>query len=167
MTESVLMRDIKSTDSVLRALADLGVQLAVDDFGTGYSSLSYLRKFPINTLKIDQSFVNQITSNPDDALIVSAIIGMGKSLKLRVIAEGVETAEQVAFLLSRHCDEGQGDFFSPPVAAEAFGALLQTGVLPAPSSIDGQSTSHPDRIAICAVRRADTTVVVIQGVLSA
>ena len=128
VTENVLMRDTKSTDSVLRALADLGVKLAIDDFGTGCSSLSYLRKFPNNTLKIDQSFVNQITSNPDDALFVSAMISMGKSLKLRVIAEGVETAEQVAFLLSRHCDEGQGHFFSPPVAAEAFGALLHTGV---------------------------------------
>ncbi|MGA7181243.1 MAG: EAL domain-containing protein [Thiobacillaceae bacterium] len=128
VTESVLMRDAESTDSVLHALADLGVKLAVDDFGTGYSSLSYLRKFPINTLKIDQSFVNQITSNPDDALIVRAVISLGKSLKLRVIAEGVETAEQVAFLMAQHCDEGQGHFFSPPVAAETLAILQQTSV---------------------------------------
>ena len=132
LTESVLMRDAASADSVLHALADLGVKLAVDDFGTGYSSLSYLRQFPINTLKIDQSFVNQITSNPDDSTIVSAVISMGKSLKLRVVAEGVETAEQAAFLLAQHCDEGQGHFFGRPVGAEALAILLQTGVSPAP-----------------------------------
>lgn len=131
LTESVLMRDAASADSVLHALADLGVKLAIDDFGTGYSSLSYLRQFPIDTLKIDQSFVNQITRNPDDATIVSAVISMGKSLKQRVIAEGVETAEQAAFLLTQHCDEGQGYFFGRPVEAEALALLLQTGVSPA------------------------------------
>lgn len=94
LTESVLMRDAAATDFVLHALADLGVKLAIDDFGTGYSSLSYLKRFRINTLKIDQSFVNQITSSPDDATIVSAVIGMGKNLRQSVIAEGVETAEQ-------------------------------------------------------------------------
>jgi diguanylate cyclase (GGDEF)-like protein len=131
LTESVLMRDAASADSVLHALAGLGVKLAIDDFGTGYSSLSYLRQFPINTLKIDRSFVNQITSNPDDAAIVSAVISMGKSLKQRVIAEGVETAEQAAFLLAQHCDEAQGNFFGRPVGAEALAILLQTGVSPA------------------------------------
>ncbi|MDP1757302.1 MAG: EAL domain-containing protein [Pseudohongiella sp.] len=131
LTESVLMRDAASADSVLHALADLGVKLAVDDFGTGYSSLSYLRQFPIDTLKIDQSFVNQITNNPDDATIVSAVISLGKSLKQNVIAEGVETAEQAAFLLAQHCDEGQGYFFGRPVSAEALAVLLQTGVAPA------------------------------------
>jgi len=128
LTESVLMRDADSADSVLHALADLGVKLAIDDFGTGYSSLSYLRHFPIDTLKIDQSFVNQMISNPDDATIVSAVISMGKSLKKRVIAEGVETSEQAAFLLAQHCDEGQGYYFGCPMAAEAFATLLQTGV---------------------------------------
>ncbi len=131
LTESILMRDAASADSVLHALAELGVKLAIDDFGTGYSSLSYLRQFPIHTLKIDQSFVNEITSNPDDATIVSAVISMGKSLKRRVVAEGVETAEQAAFLLAQHCDEGQGHFFGRPVAAEALAVLLQTGVSPA------------------------------------
>jgi len=130
LTESVLMRDAESTDSVLHALADLGVKLAVDDFGTGYSSLSYLRRFPIDTLKIDQSFVNHMTSNPDDATIVSAVISMGKSLRQRVIAEGVETPEQYAFLLAQHCDEGQGYYFCHPVVAEALATLLQTGVSP-------------------------------------
>jgi len=130
LTESVLMRDAESTDVMLHALADLGVKLAVDDFGTGYSSLSYLRKFPIDTLKIDQSFVNRISSNPEDAAIVSAVIGMGKSLKQSVIAEGVETAEQYAFLRAEQCDEGQGYYFGRPVAAEALAVLLQTGVSP-------------------------------------
>ena len=124
LTESVLMRDAESTGVLLHALTDLGVKLAVDDFGTGYSSLSYLRRFPIDTLKIDQSFVNQITSNPDDAAIVSAVISMGKSLKQRVIAEGVETAEQYDFLLIQNCDEGQGFYFSKAVNAEAFAELL-------------------------------------------
>ena len=131
LTESILMRDAASADSVLHALADLGVKLAVDDFGTGYSSLSYLQQFPINTLKIDQSFVSRITRNPDDAAIVSAVINMAKALRLRVIAEGVETAEQAAFLLAQHCDEGQGYFFGRPVGAEALAILLQTGVSPA------------------------------------
>jgi diguanylate cyclase (GGDEF)-like protein len=131
LTESILMQDAESTDSVLHALSDLGVKLAIDDFGTGYSSLSYLRQFPIDTLKIDQSFVNQMTSNPDDATIASTVISMGKSLKLHVIAEGVETPEQYAFLLAQHCDEGQGYYFSPPLAAEALATLLQTGISPA------------------------------------
>ncbi len=131
LTESVLMRDAKATGSVLRALSDLGIKLSIDDFGTGYSSLSYLRQFPINTLKIDQSFVSRMTHNPDDAAIVSAVISMAKALRLCVIAEGVETAEQLAFLLAQHCDEGQGYFFSRPVGAEVLAALLQTGVSPA------------------------------------
>ena len=130
LTESVLMRDAESTDSVLHALADLGVKLAIDDFGTGYSSLSYLRQFPIDSLKIDQSFVNQMTSNPDDAAIVSTVISMGKSLKQRVIAEGVETSEQYAFLLAQDCDEGQGFYFCHPMVAAALTTLLQTGVSP-------------------------------------
>ena len=130
LTESVLMRDAEATNSLLQALADLGVRLAVDDFGTGYSSLSYLRRFPIDTLKIDQSFVNKMASNQDDAAIVSAVITLGKSLRRCVIAEGVETSEQYAFLLAQHCDEGQGYYFGRPVAADALATLLQTGVSP-------------------------------------
>jgi diguanylate cyclase (GGDEF)-like protein len=130
LTESVLMRDAEFTNSVLHALADLGVKLAIDDFGTGYSSLSYLNQFPINILKIDQSFVRRMTSNPDNAAIVGAVIGLGKSLKLRVIAAGVETAEQYAFLLAQHCDEGQGYYFGRPVMAETLATLLQTGISP-------------------------------------
>lgn len=124
MTESVLVQDVESTMAVLHGLKALGVQLAIDDFGTGYSSLSYLRQFPIDTLKIDQSFVRDIATVTGDATIVRAVIGMGNSLKLRVSAEGVETREQLAFLQAEHCEEGQGFYFSPPVDAEAFAELL-------------------------------------------
>ena len=128
LTESVLMRDAESAGCLLQAIADLGVQLAIDDFGTGYSSLSYLSRFPINTLKIDQSFVSRMSGNPDDANIVSAVISMGKSLRKRVIAEGVETPEQYARLVSLDCDQGQGYYFGRPMPAEAFAALLRAGV---------------------------------------
>ena len=128
LTESILMRDAQATAAVLRALADAGIKLAVDDFGTGYSSLSYLRKFPIDTLKIDQSFVKEMTRDPDDATIVRAVINMGKSLKQRVIAEGVETPEQYSALLAHDCQEGQGYYFSRPLSAEEFAALLGSGI---------------------------------------
>ena len=128
LTESVLMRDAESADSVLRALAEMGVKLAIDDFGTGYSSLSYLRRFPIDALKIDQSFVKHMNGNSDDATIVSAVISMGKSLKQRVIAEGVETPEQYEFLRAQQCDEGQGYYFGRPVPAKTLATLLQTGL---------------------------------------
>ncbi len=124
LTESVLVQDVESTMAVLHALKALGVQLAIDDFGTGYSSLSYLQKFPIDTLKIDQSFVRDIVSANGDAIIVNAVIGMGNSLKLRVNAEGIETREQLAFLQSVHCEEGQGFYFSQAVNAETFTELL-------------------------------------------
>ncbi len=124
LTESVLVQDMESTLAVLNALKVLGVRLAIDDFGTGYSSLSYLRQFPIDTLKIDQSFVRDIADDPDDVAIVSAVIGMGNSLKLRVSAEGIETRAQLAFLQAENCLEGQGFYFSPPVTAGAFAELL-------------------------------------------
>jgi diguanylate cyclase (GGDEF)-like protein/PAS domain S-box-containing protein len=127
LTEGVLMADAKSTGAKLHALKTIGVQLAVDDFGTGYSSLSYLRQFPIDVLKIDQSFVRQITAEPDDSTIVSAIIEMGKNLKQRVIAEGIETQEQLTFLQAHQCAEGQGYFFSKPLAAVQLAQLLQVG----------------------------------------
>ena len=128
LTESVLMQHAEATTSVLQQLKAMGVQLAVDDFGTGYSSLSYLRRFPIDALKIDRSFVREITSNPDDATIVSAVISMGRSLKQRVIAEGVETREQLSFLQSQQCGEGQGYYFSRPVFPHEFAKLLETGI---------------------------------------
>ena len=128
LTESVLMQDGEYTTAVLQALKAMGVQLAIDDFGTGYSSLSYLKRFPIDTLKIDQSFVRDITTDPDDATIVSAVIGMGNSLNKRVSAEGVETREQLAFLRVKRCGEGQGYYFSRPVIAEEYTKLLRAGI---------------------------------------
>ena len=128
LTESVLMKHVDSTESILKALRARGVQVAVDDFGTGYSSLSYLRRFPIDALKIDQSFVRQITSAPDETSIVTAIISMGRSLKLRVVAEGVETQQELAFLQGNHCDEAQGYYFSRPVPAAEFAKLLESGI---------------------------------------
>jgi EAL domain-containing protein (putative c-di-GMP-specific phosphodiesterase class I) len=124
LTETYLMQDANATAAVLRALRDLGVGLALDDFGTGYSSLSYLKRFPINTLKIDQSFVRDLTTDADDAGIVSAVVSMGKSLNLRVVAEGVETREQLSYLRNRGCNEGQGYYFSRPVPAAEFTRLL-------------------------------------------
>ncbi len=129
---------------MLHALADLGVKLAIDDFGTGYSSLSYLRQFPIDTLKIDQSFVNQMTSNPDDATIVSTVISMGKSLKQRVIAEGVETPEQYAFLLAQHCDEGQGFYFCRPMVAEALTSFTANRRITHPAPLTNLTLSRED-----------------------
>jgi EAL domain-containing protein (putative c-di-GMP-specific phosphodiesterase class I) len=128
LTEGVLMKDAESTAAVLQELKTMGVRLAVDDFGTGYSSLSYLQQFPIDVLKIDKSFVHRITSDPDGSSIVSAIIDMGKNLKHRVIAEGIETERQRAFLQAHHCEEGQGYLFSRPLAAAQFAHLLQMGL---------------------------------------
>jgi diguanylate cyclase len=128
LTENVLMQDAEFADPVLQTLSELGVKLAIDDFGTGYSSLSYLKQFPINTLKIDQSFVHKMIGNPADASIVSAVINLGKTLNLRVIAEGVETPEQQAFLVAQQCDEAQGYYFGRPMVAESFTTLLQTGI---------------------------------------
>lgn len=134
LTESILMRDVESTNAVLHSLSDMGIRLAIDDFGTGYSSLSYLRRFPINTLKIDQCFVNQLNANPDDATIVQAVISLGKSLNQRVIAEGVETQEQYEFLLAENCDEGQGYYFGFPLAPQSLAALLKAGASLIPAS---------------------------------
>jgi diguanylate cyclase (GGDEF)-like protein/PAS domain S-box-containing protein len=128
LTEGVLMEDAESTASVLQELKMMGVHLAVDDFGTGYSSLSYLRQFPIDVLKIDQSFVHQISADPDDSTIVSAIINMGKSLKHLVVAEGIETQEQRTYLQTQRCAEGQGYLFSRPLTAAQFAHLLQMGM---------------------------------------
>ena len=125
LTETFLMADSRSTADVLQTLRDMGVQLALDDFGTGYSSLSYLKRFPINTLKIDQSFMRDLTTDTSDASIVSAVINMGESLHMQVVAEGVETREQLAFLREKNCPEGQGFYFSKAVDAGEFTQLLK------------------------------------------
>jgi EAL domain-containing protein (putative c-di-GMP-specific phosphodiesterase class I) len=124
ITETVLMKHVDSTRSVLKTLRAAGVHLAIDDFGTGYSSLSYLRKFPVDSLKIDQAFIRQITLEQDEAKLVIAIIALGRSLGLRVVAEGVETDAELRFLKAHHCDEAQGYYFSRPLPAAQFAALL-------------------------------------------
>jgi EAL domain-containing protein (putative c-di-GMP-specific phosphodiesterase class I) len=124
LTESIIMHEATASTSVLEALKAMGVKLAIDDFGTGYSSLSYLKRFPIDTLKIDQSFLRDIATSTDSATIVGAVIGMGTKLNRRVIAEGVETAEQLAFLRHRRCAQGQGFLLDQPLPAEGFAQLI-------------------------------------------
>lgn len=127
ITESVLMQNVDATVQTLQKIKAMGIRLALDDFGTGYSSLSYLRRFPIDVLKIDQSFVRGLSVNSQDAQLISAIIGMGRSLELSIIAEGVETVEQLKFLQAQQCEEGQGFLFSKALPAEDFAQLLQVG----------------------------------------
>jgi EAL domain-containing protein (putative c-di-GMP-specific phosphodiesterase class I) len=126
LTETAIMQNPKSTIAVLHALKDMGVQLTLDDFGTGFSSLSYLKGFPIDALKIDKSFVRGLCTNAGDANIVSAVINMGKSFGLRVIAEGVETREQFLMLQAQQCAEGQGYYFQRPVAPDEFTQWLRS-----------------------------------------
>jgi diguanylate cyclase (GGDEF)-like protein len=127
LTEGLLMEHTDRTVETLDHLHAMGIRLSIDDFGVGYSSLSYLKRFPIQTLKIDQSFVRHITSDADDAAISTAIIAMAHSLKLRVIAEGVETEDQLAFLKEKGCDAVQGYLFSRPLPADAMTTLIETG----------------------------------------
>ena len=124
ITEGALMKHAGVAASVLQVLRRLGIRVSVDDFGTGYSSLNYLRKFPLDSLKIDQSFVREITGASDDNALVSAIISMARSMKLHIIGEGVETAEQLAFLKAEGCEEAQGYLFSRPVPPGEFAQLL-------------------------------------------
>lgn len=128
MTEGLLMSSSDYTKEVLRKLKDIGVQLSIDDFGTGFSSLNYLQEFPIDVLKIDQSFVNGITETEGKRIIVTAVIGMGKNLRYKVIAEGIETKEQFEFLKSEGCEDGQGYLFSRPVPAAECTRLLKYGI---------------------------------------
>jgi len=132
LTESVLMKHAASTAVILQSLREAGIRLAIDDFGTGYSSLSYLRKFPVDAVKIDQTFIRQISAD-DDTTIVKAVIGMARGLKLRVIAEGVETPQELAFLRAYRCDEAQGYYFSRPVPARQFAMMLKDAMLQAAS----------------------------------
>jgi EAL domain-containing protein (putative c-di-GMP-specific phosphodiesterase class I) len=124
ITESIMMRNIDQTISIIHELSEMGINVSVDDFGTGYSSLSYLKKFPLESLKIDKSFVLDIPEDKDDMMITSAIISMAKSLNLKVVAEGVESAGQVEFLKEHQCDMMQGYYFSRPVTADNFAILL-------------------------------------------
>ena len=128
ITESITMQDVDFTILTLRKLSDMGVQIAVDDFGTGYSSLSYLKNFPIHTLKIDQSFVRELHKDSYNAAIVNTVIYLAQNLNLKVIAEGVETEQQLAFLRDQRCDEMQGFLFSKPVPKDEFERLLQANL---------------------------------------
>lgn len=132
VTESVIMHDAQHVIATLQAFRDMGVLLSVDDFGTGYSSLSYLKRFPVDRLKIDQSFVRDVITDADDAAIAQAVITLGHTMNLRVIAEGVETREQLAFLRANQCDEMQGYFFGKPMPAHELGKLLESGRTLAP-----------------------------------
>ncbi|WP_219094566.1 bifunctional diguanylate cyclase/phosphodiesterase [Pseudomonas sp. UMAB-40] len=134
ITEGVLMQNVDATVTALKQIKALGVRLAIDDFGTGYSSLSYLRRFPIDVLKIDQSFIRGLSRDSNDAALVSAIISLGKSLKLTIIAEGVETLEQLDFLKAHQCEEGQGYYFSKAVAPDAFVQYLTSVKSPPPAA---------------------------------
>ena len=129
LTEGVAMHDPQGAIAVMDHLHERGVRMSIDDFGTGYSSLNYLKKFKVYKLKIDQSFVRDISSDPEDKAIVSAVIGIAKSLGLQTIAEGVETAEQLEFLRQQGCDEIQGYYFSKPLPADQFEAFLNTHLL--------------------------------------
>jgi diguanylate cyclase (GGDEF)-like protein/PAS domain S-box-containing protein len=124
ITETTVMKNMEQTQTMLYQLSQLGISIAIDDFGTGYSSLGYLKKFPFHTLKIDQTFVRDLTTDPHDKAIVAAILAMGKVLKLRLVAEGVETKVQEHSLLSLNCEEMQGYLFSPPLSAEDATRLL-------------------------------------------
>ena len=125
LTESMVMHDVDRAIETMKELRALGVRLSIDDFGTGYSSLSALKRFPVERLKIDRSFIQDLPDDEDDRAVASAVISLGQKLNLRVIAEGVETEAQVAFLRENHCDELQGYHFSRPVPAEAIGELLR------------------------------------------
>jgi diguanylate cyclase (GGDEF)-like protein/PAS domain S-box-containing protein len=143
LTESSLMSNAEETITVLQNLKALGIQISIDDFGTGYSSLAYLKRFPIDKLKIDIAFVREVTSNPDDAAIVLAIINMAHSLKLDVIAEGVEKEAQLSYLRRHGCDEMQGYYFSRPLPEDEFEAMLREGrylQAPADEAVQEQQT---------------------------
>jgi EAL domain-containing protein (putative c-di-GMP-specific phosphodiesterase class I) len=127
ITEGDVMSNVEFIIGVLHGLRAMGVGISVDDFGTGYSSLSYLKRFPIDSVKIDRSFVRDLATDPSDAAIVTTVIAMARNLSLRVVAEGVETNEQLEFLRLRNCDEYQGYLISRPVPANAFARLLSAG----------------------------------------
>ena len=127
ITETSLMENIEASLDTLRRIQAMGISMSIDDFGTGYSSLSYLRKLPVDTLKIDQSFIRDLLEHPDDAVIVAATIGLAHSMGLHVVAEGVATVEQAQFLLRKNCTTMQGFLFSRPLSAVQCGLFLARG----------------------------------------
>ena len=127
LTESMFMDDPTRAERTMRSIKDLGVSLSLDDFGTGFSSLNYLRRFPVDSLKIDRSFIHDVATDPSGASVVASIIDIAHNLGLTAVAEGVETREQLNFLSVCACDVFQGYFFSKPLPAEEFANLLREG----------------------------------------
>jgi EAL domain-containing protein (putative c-di-GMP-specific phosphodiesterase class I) len=125
ITESLIMQDVEQAVAMMEELQEMGVKISIDDFGTGYSSLNSLKTFPVARLKIDKSFINNLVSDDSDKAVASAVISLGQKLNLKVIAEGVETAEQVAFLRANNCDEIQGYYFSKPIAPDDLADFLK------------------------------------------
>jgi EAL domain-containing protein (putative c-di-GMP-specific phosphodiesterase class I) len=147
LTEGVLMQDVESGQRSLQALKEFGFALAIDDFGTGYCSLNYLKRFALDTLKVDRAFVNDITVDTDDAAIVRAIIGLGHNLNLKIVAEGVETPAQLEFLRAAGCDLIQGFLMSRAMAPGAFLELLRAGGALAGTAAVGAAAAHAERAA--------------------
>ena len=147
LTESAVMSDAEESILILEAISSMGVLVSVDDFGTGYSSMSYLRRFPIDKLKIDRCFVEEMTRRSEDASIVRAIISLAHSLRLKVIAEGVETPEQLALLADLGCDQYQGFFFSPAVAADQFTALVRQSQANRPAGEEDDANRTQSKLA--------------------
>ena len=146
LAESVIMDDAESFISTLTELKDLGIRIAIDDFGTDYSSLSSLKSFPIDKVKIDQTFTRDIVTDPDDSAIVQAVIAMSHHLRLEVVSKGVETERQAGFLRRCRCDIAQGFLFGAPMQAGYFKELLDDSdgrLLPAPSSLSGPTPQFP------------------------
>jgi EAL domain-containing protein (putative c-di-GMP-specific phosphodiesterase class I) len=148
LTESFAERDPEQTISILREIRSFGIGLAIDDFGTGYSSLSYLKRYPIDKLKIDRSFVEDIATDPDDTAIVEAIVGVAHGLKLKVVAEGVESPDQLEFLRAQGCDAWQGFCFSHPLPPNDFVGFLNgrrepEPVAPPDAPVDAQPVTEP------------------------
>jgi diguanylate cyclase (GGDEF)-like protein len=148
LTESAVMSDAEESILILEAISSMGVLVSVDDFGTGYSSMSYLRRFPIDKLKIDRCFVEDMTRRPEDASIVRAIISLAHSLHLKVIAEGVESSEQLTLLAELGCDQYQGFFFSPALAADKFVALVKQSQANQPDEVDEAERTHSKLAAL-------------------
>ncbi len=148
LTESVVMSDPEESAAVLEQLSRMGVLVSVDDFGTGYSSMSYLQRFPIDKLKIDQGFIKELMTRPDDESIVKAIISLAHGLRLKVVAEGVETSEQLTLLQSLGCDQYQGFLFSPPLPAPKFAELVRSWQKPEDSSSLEEASRTHSKLAV-------------------
>jgi EAL domain-containing protein (putative c-di-GMP-specific phosphodiesterase class I)/CheY-like chemotaxis protein len=160
LTESLLMKEPESAARTLRGLKELGVTISVDDFGTGYSSLAYLKRFPIDALKIDRAFIRDITTNPEDAAITLAIIGLAHSLKLKVVAEGVETDGQLNFISRHACDEMQGYYFSKPVAPGECEAMLRQG-----RRLDFSTSGTPAKPAVLLLDDDERDLMLLEQIL--